>query len=158
MLKNVLSGKVDADLIAKYIVLAGSFCLLRYIENCEGINFAARSIRLDYCNSTNNRLNIDRRSALNLELISNAKTGSQRSSLFGAVNLTKTKVGERYLKSNILRPLTDITTIETRLDVVSIMLQNNRIISNIVSILKQFPDLDKMLSGLTSTPKQVTIL
>ena len=36
MLKNVLVGEVDADLVAKYIILSGSYCLLRYIENCNG--------------------------------------------------------------------------------------------------------------------------
>ena len=36
MLKNVLVGNVDGDLIAKYTVLAGTYCLLKYIENCEG--------------------------------------------------------------------------------------------------------------------------
>ena len=29
LLKNVIVGKVDADLVAKYTVLAGCFCLLR---------------------------------------------------------------------------------------------------------------------------------
>jgi hypothetical protein len=45
LLKNVIVGEVDADLIAKYTVLAGCFCLLRYVENCRGVNFARQSLR-----------------------------------------------------------------------------------------------------------------
>jgi hypothetical protein len=45
MLKKVLVGDVDADLVAKYTVLAGSFCLLRYLENCRGNAFARHSLR-----------------------------------------------------------------------------------------------------------------
>jgi DNA mismatch repair protein MSH4 len=34
--------------------------------------------------------------------------------------------------------------------------RNNRVFSEVVELLKQFPDLDKMLSGLTAVPKSVT--
>ena len=34
--------------------------------------------------------------------------------------------------------------------------RNNRIFMEIVALLQQFPDLDKMLSGLTHQPKKVT--
>lgn len=157
MLKNVLTGSVDADLIAKYTVLAGTYCLLKYIENCEGVNFAQRSLRLQYCNSNNGKLSIDRRSSINLELISNAKCGSQKLSLFGSINHTATIPGARFLKANILRPSTDIVTIDTRLDIVEMLISHNKVSVEIVKLLKQFPDLDKMLSGLTSVPKQVII-
>jgi hypothetical protein len=45
MLKKVLSGEVDGDLIAKYIVLSGAYCLLRYAENCGGFSYAPHSMR-----------------------------------------------------------------------------------------------------------------
>lgn len=45
MLKTVLVGQVDADLVAKYIVLSGAYCLLRYKENCSGTNLASHSMR-----------------------------------------------------------------------------------------------------------------
>lgn len=70
LLKRVLCGYVDADILAKYTVLAGTYSLvnfelagyscnhhihsknvkhapqLRYVENCAGISFGERSLRL----------------------------------------------------------------------------------------------------------------
>ncbi len=91
-------------------------------------------------------MSIDRRTALHLELISNAQSGNQKESLFGVINHTKTVVGGRLLRSSILRPSTgeylelsvtfmvecylyiyfmcaDIPTITTRLDMVELFLR-----------------------------------
>jgi DNA mismatch repair protein MSH4 len=51
-------------------------------------------------------MSIDRRTAMHLELIGNVRTGSQKESLFGTIDHTKTVVGARLLRSNILRPST----------------------------------------------------
>lgn len=48
MLRRVVTGKVDTDIVAKYTVLAGSFCILKYVENCRGSNFSVKSIRYDW--------------------------------------------------------------------------------------------------------------
>ena len=45
MLKKVLVGDVDGDLVAKYTVLSGAYCLMRYIENCSGSSIAPHSMR-----------------------------------------------------------------------------------------------------------------
>lgn len=45
MLKKVIVGKVDEDLLAKYTVLSGAFCILKYIENCQSSNFPPLSVR-----------------------------------------------------------------------------------------------------------------
>jgi hypothetical protein len=64
---------VDADLVAKYTVLSGAYCLLRYLENCSGAGIAAHSMRVEYSGSTASKMSIDRRTAVNLELVSNAR-------------------------------------------------------------------------------------
>ena len=159
LLKQVaVDNEADADLVAKYTVLAGTFCLLRYIENCEGRSFGRHSLRIVYCSSQRGRMVIDRRTAINLELISNARSGSQKDSLFGAINYTKTVVGARLLRSEILRPSTDLATLQMRLDCVESLVGNNKVFTSLVTLLKAFPDLDKMLGGLTvAKPKQVTV-
>ena len=157
MLKKVVLGDVDADLVAKYTVLAGAYCLLRYLENCQGSTFGRQSLRVDYCTSSVGRMAIDRRTSINLELISNVRTGNQKDSLFGAINHTKTVVGARLLRSNILRPSTNIATLQMRLDVVELFLSNNPVFTEVVQILKQLPDLDKMLAGISQTFKTTTI-
>jgi hypothetical protein len=45
MLKKVLATDVDADLTAKYTVLSGAYCLLRYIENCNSFYYTDHSMR-----------------------------------------------------------------------------------------------------------------
>ena len=157
LLNKLLQGEVDdADLVTKYIVLSGAYCLLRYIENCSGNAFAPHSLRVEYGSTCATTMNLDRRTAINLELICNAKTGKQKDSLFGVINNTKTVIGERLLRSNILRPSTDKVTINTRLDLVEDLLSNNRVFSELVTLLTAFPDLDKMLNGLVTVPKNIT--
>ena len=43
----------------------------------------------------------DRRTVTALEIIGNVRDGNQEDSLLGAINRTKTKIGERLLRSNL---------------------------------------------------------
>jgi DNA mismatch repair protein MSH4 len=155
LLKKILVGKIDSDLIAKYTVLAGSFCLLRYIENTTGCTFASHSVRLKFCTGSQCQMNIDSRTAASLELISSSFDGNQKDSLFGTINCTKTIVGARLLKSNLLRPLNEHSTLNMRYDFVEFILKNNNIYAQVVELLVQLPDLDRMLNGLALTTKKV---
>lgn len=47
-------------------------------------------MRVEYVSLISNKMIIDRRTAINLELISNARTGGQNESLFGVIDHTKT--------------------------------------------------------------------
>lgn len=111
--KVTLPHSVDSDLIRRYTVLAGTYCLCRYIENIHNFVFGEHTLRIKHANSSNNML-MDGQTALNLELICNAQSGSQGESLFGVINYTKTIAGERLLRTNILRPCFDLVTINTR--------------------------------------------
>jgi len=104
LLNHVVIGHIDRDVVSKYIVLAGTFCLLRYVENCSGQIFPSNSMRLCYGSSYSGKMIIDRRTALNLELVQNTRTGSQKDSLFGVLNFTKTAVGASLLRKNVLNP------------------------------------------------------
>lgn len=158
MLKRVIIGEVDADLVAKYTVLAGSYCLLRYWESISNTIIQKHSIRVQHNGSSTGKMSIDRKTCANLELISNLYGGNQRESLFGVMNYTKTQVGARLLRSNLLRPSTDIPTIETRLDSVDILLSQERmlLLDKLNETLRKLPDLDKMLSGLVTVPRTIT--
>ena len=50
LLRRIVSGikNIDADLLAKYTVLAASFCLIRYIEIGLGVTFADNSVNLTF--------------------------------------------------------------------------------------------------------------
>jgi DNA mismatch repair protein MSH4 len=150
--KISLPHSVDSDLIRRYTVLAGVYCLCRYIENIHNFLFGENTLRIKHANSCNNML-IDGQTALDLELICNARSGNQKESLFGVVNNTKTVAGERLLRTNILRPCFDVVTVDSRLDFVEFMLENLGQLSELGEIFSDFPDLERMLSGLTVSPQ-----
>ncbi len=53
-----------------------------------------------------------------LELVQNLENSKSRQCLFGLLDETLTPMGSRLLRSNILQPLTDNDTLNTRLDTV----------------------------------------
>lgn len=55
-------------------------------------------------------------------MLFNARTGSSRDSLFGVLNLTRTSVGRKLLRSQLVSPSNDAKTLNTRLDCVSELL------------------------------------
>ena len=58
------------------------------------MSFPRASIKLQFVDSNEGEfLTIDRRTALGLEILANARTGDQKSSLFGVIDHTKTGVG-----------------------------------------------------------------
>jgi DNA mismatch repair protein MSH4 len=66
---------------------------------------------------------IDRSTAVKLELVRNKKSGNKYDSLFGIIDFTKTSVGAKLLKSNILQPLTSILSLKSRADATEILLR-----------------------------------
>ncbi len=76
---------------------------------------------------------IDRRTCSSLELVSNTCDGGNKRSLFGVINYTKTAVGARLLRAELLQPSAgrliitttwlslDCTTVNMRLEVVEIL-------------------------------------
>ena len=127
-----------------HVVLA--YLLLNRNNIILGHMFATQSVRLDYRSSSAGKMMIDRRTAVNLELISNARSGSQKESLFGIINHTKSSVGAALLRKTILNPSTDIATIQTRLDVTEIFLKSNRIYAEVAELISKFPDFEKVSS------------
>lgn len=107
---KVVIGEVDADTISKYTVLAGAYCLLRYMENTTGSIFSQNSLRsmlfsptlvlpsrpshtfdfrLQHGSGGRERMTIDGKTSANLEIICNLCSGSQKESLFGVINYTR---------------------------------------------------------------------
>ena len=59
---------------------------------------------------------IDVSTIYSLELVQNLQNQKSRDCLFGLLNETLTPMGSRLLRSNILQPLTDPETLNTRYD------------------------------------------
>jgi DNA mismatch repair protein MutS len=89
---------------------------------------------------------IDETSARNLELTRNSRTNAKKGSLLGILDHTQTAMGSRLLTKWIQYPLLDATQIDLRLNAVDSAMNRVDIQKQIVKLLKNVYDLER-LSG-----------
>ncbi|RIA80970.1 muts domain V-domain-containing protein [Glomus cerebriforme] len=92
---------------SKFYCLAATAAILKYIESTQNIFFINHSIKFKYQGCE------DCVTARNLELISNINNPHSNHSLYA-----------RLLRTNILQPLSDVITINMRLDAVEELIRN----------------------------------
>jgi hypothetical protein len=100
------------------------------------------------------KMAIDRGTISHLELLSNAKTGKANNSLIGTIDCTKTSVGSRLLRMNIMAPPSREDTILARLDLVDTFLEDEQFFYEVMDQLCALPDLEKMLGPIALVPKK----
>uniref|UniRef100_A0A8D0GST3 MutS protein homolog 4 n=1 Tax=Sphenodon punctatus TaxID=8508 RepID=A0A8D0GST3_SPHPU len=141
---------------SKYYCLAAVAALLKYVEFIQNSVYAPKSLKIQFQGSEQTAM-IDSTSALNLELLTNNRDSRNGHTLFGVLNYTKTPGGSRRLRSNILEPLIDVETINTRLDSVQELLQDEELFFGLQSVISRFLDTEQLLSVLVQIPKQDTV-
>ncbi|CAI9613738.1 unnamed protein product, partial [Staurois parvus] len=146
---------VQMEVKSKYYCLAAVAALLKYIEFIQNSVYAPKSVRFRFQGSEQTAM-IDSASAQSLELLVNNRDTRNNHSLFGVLNNTKTPGGSRRLRANILEPLTDLESINTRLDCVQEFLENEELFFSLQSVLSKFLDTEQLLSNLIQIPKQDT--
>ncbi|XP_069089318.1 mutS protein homolog 4 [Pleurodeles waltl] len=146
---------VKMEVQSKYYCLAALAALLKYVEFIQNAVYAPKSIKICFQGSEQTAM-IDSTSAQNLELLVNNRDSRNGHTLFGVLNHTKTPGGSRRLRSNILEPLVDVETINTRLDCVQELLQDEELFFNLQSVISKFLDTEHLLSNLVQIPKQDT--
>ena len=100
---------------------------------------------------------IDASTIHSLELIQNLQNPKSRDCLFGLLNETLTRMGLRLLRSNILQPLTDEDTLNTRYDALEELATKEEMFYATRQALKPFLDVDKVLTALIAIPKQPSL-
>ncbi|TRY66504.1 hypothetical protein DNTS_005388 [Danionella cerebrum] len=141
----------------KYYCLASASALLKYIEFVQKSIYAPKSLRVVFTGSEHTAM-IDAVSASNLELVVNHRDHRSPHTLFGVLNHTKTPGGQRRLRANILEPMVDVTTINSRLDTIQVeLLQNEELFFGLKNAISHFLDVDELLSALIQIPKQETV-
>jgi DNA mismatch repair protein MutS len=98
---------------------------------------------------TSDHLIMDRSTMLNLELFSTIREHDVKGSLLNVLDHTNTAMGGRLLKQWIKKPLVDKTQIEQRFDAVSLYVDNSRAREELQDLLKQIPDMERLLSRLS---------
>jgi DNA mismatch repair protein MSH4 len=147
-------GAYDATVLEEYILLSSSYALLQYMQICLGADFARSSLDLCMNWGGSYKMAIDRGTISHLELLSNAKTGKANNSLIGTIDCTKTSVGSRLLRMNIMAPPSREDTILARLDLVDTFLEDEQFFYEVMDQLCALPDLEKMLGPIALVPKK----
>lgn len=98
-------------------------------------------------------MEIDRSTLLQLELLVNSKTGKAKNSLIGTIDKTRTTVGSRLLRTNLIAPPVEADTINSRLDLVDKFLEHGDFFYEVEDHLRHLPDMDKMLSSIALIPQ-----
>ena len=142
----------DSSVAEEYILLSSCHAVLQYTQLCLGADFGRSCLQICINAGGNNRMTIDRSSLLNLELLSNAMTGKTGDSLIGTIDCTKTTVGSRLLRTNLMAPPTRVDTINTRLDLVDTFLDDEEFFFTVLDRLESLPDVDKMLTNIALVP------
>nr|XP_004540678.2 mutS protein homolog 4 isoform X2 [Maylandia zebra] len=146
---------VVMEVQAKYYCLAAAAALLKYLEFLQNSVYVAKSLKVSFKGSEQTAM-IDSASASNLELVVNNRNYRSDHTLFGVLNHTKTPGGARRLRSNILEPLVDVETINTRLDTIQELLEDEELFFGLKNAISHFVDIDQLLSVLVQIPKKET--
>jgi DNA mismatch repair protein MutS len=90
-------------------------------------------------------LKLDASTVTNLELVQTLD-GSKKGSLLSFIDLTKTGMGARLLKSRLLLPLLDISELERRQDAVQALTAGVQLHGRIAAKLNEIHDMERLIS------------
>lgn len=130
--------------------------VLKYIEREMSTTFPYHSLRIKYEPCEGSML-IDASTIRSLELIQNLQNPKSRHCLYGILNDTLTPMGGRLLRSNILQPLTDRDTLQTRYDALEELSTREDMFFAARHALKKLLDVDKILTALIAIPKEKSL-
>ena len=158
LLKSIAREDTYEPLVVEeYIILSAAHALIVYMQQGLGASLAEKSLNLTINADGTNRMMIDRASLWQLELLLNAKTGKTKNSLVGTIDFTKTSVGARLLRTNIMSPPTDVGTINSRLELVDTFLASEELFNEVYEHLSRLPELDTMLSNVGLVPNRTEV-
>ena len=95
---------------------------------------------------------LDETTVMNLELVAPLNPARQgpKSTLLSVLDTTKTAMGARMLRDWIIRPLSDLSSINARLDAVQAFTANRTLLAQTRELLGEMRDLERMMSRLGS--------
>ena len=106
-------------------------------------------------------LYLDGATIRHLELLKNERHQTEQGSLFAFLNHTKTALGARYLKHQLLRPLRDPNALNDRYDVIAFLLSEFITHDELKTALKSVYDLERISTKIalqTAGPKELSQL
>lgn len=97
-----------------------------------------------------NCLKLDGSALNNLEILSSNRDRKSYGSLFWAIDNTKTSMGARYLKSQLVAPLKDLELIKYRQQGVKDLFDDTLTREGVIDLLRNVKDLERLIGKLTN--------
>ena len=145
----------DFGINSKYIKLSVG-ALLFYIHKLQKLDLShlneIKEIKL------NNNLILDEVTLRNLEVVESLFLKDKSKTLFGILNNTKTPMGARLLKKNLIMPFLDINKINKRLDAIEELKNKDLEREEIRNLLEDVCDIERISTRISSeviTPKEL---
>lgn len=110
---------------------------------------------------TGSRLEIDEATRRSLEITQTLRDSRREGSLLGVIDRTVTSSGARLLGEWLANPLTDVGTINARLDAVAELLAESKLTGELRDALKQTYDMQRLLARVTTgraTPRDLSFI
>ena len=172
-------SSVYIDAKDKYLCLASLAAVLRYLTELHKIRFIPGTLRVEYhrrekymelSRSTmqalqllpQRRTNIAETSTSNRSVGPRSKQNFSQSNelavdpdeicLADAIDHTRTQMGRRFLYASIVQPIVDIRTLELRTGAVQYLMHTQAVRNEVVSILNNVQDLDRLVAFFTLQP------
>jgi len=139
------------------IMAAGS--IIHYLEETQKGALGQLTRLSTY--STDSFMVLDVQTQRNLELFQSSRSGTASGSLLSIIDLTKTPMGGRLLKRWLGQPLLDITELVKRQDALSWFSNNTLARNQIVSLLGEVADLERLINrvrGNIASPRELVAL
>jgi DNA mismatch repair protein MSH4 len=153
-IQDVDSIKMSVD--GNYFSVCCFAAAMKFIELAMNKTFPPHSLRIRY-EASEGSMMIDLSTIRSLELIQNLQNQKSPDCLFGILNQTLTPMGSRLLRSNVLQPLTDQHTLETRYDALEELTTKEEMFFATRAALKTILDADKILTQLIIIPTKPSL-
>jgi DNA mismatch repair protein MutS len=100
--------------------------------------------------STDSYMALDEQTQRNLEIFQAARSGSVEGSLLSVIDATKTPMGGRLLRRWLGQPLLDTAALNKRLDAIEWFVKNTLVRRQIIGVLKDVADLERLINRVRS--------
>ncbi|MCD6135394.1 DNA mismatch repair protein MutS [Candidatus Bipolaricaulota bacterium] len=137
--------------------LRAAGAILSYVGETQ--KRAVEHIRELEAYSLRERMDLDPFTVSSLELVKPLREGQERGTLLHVLDRTVTSMGRRRLRRAILSPLTDRGKIEARLEAVEALTQDDMLIDELQTLIKDVHDLERLIGKLgTSRMRPIDLL
>jgi DNA mismatch repair protein MutS len=127
--------------------ISAAGALVNYLQETQKDTFSLKKISPMRSGS---HMFLDASTQRNLELTHNLRDGSADGTLLWVLDETLTPMGGRFLRSSIMKPLTDINEIKKRTDSVEYLIDDFELIEQLRTSLRRIQDIERLTTKITA--------